>query len=77
MIQVLGADYVRTARAKGLGEGRVIFRHALQPFQQIGTGEFSAFDCHSMLFDQLEQLCVLQLIRSALFEKFIGCKEKP
>lgn len=30
MIEVLGADYVRTARAKGLGEGRVTFRHALR-----------------------------------------------
>jgi len=27
---VLGEDYVRTARAKGLGEGRVVFRHALR-----------------------------------------------
>ena len=30
MIEVLGADYVRTARAKGLGEGKVTFRHALR-----------------------------------------------
>lgn len=30
MIEVLGADYVRTARAKGLGEGRVTFKHALR-----------------------------------------------
>jgi peptide/nickel transport system permease protein len=29
MLDVLGQDYVRTARAKGLGEGPVIFRHAL------------------------------------------------
>ncbi|MCC7136904.1 MAG: ABC transporter permease [Planctomycetes bacterium] len=28
MLDVLRADYVRTARAKGLGEGAVIFRHA-------------------------------------------------
>jgi len=28
--EVLGEDYVRTARAKGLGEGRVIFLHALR-----------------------------------------------
>ena len=26
----LGQDYVRTARAKGLGEGRVLFRHVLR-----------------------------------------------
>jgi peptide/nickel transport system permease protein len=30
MLQVLGSDYVRTARAKGLGEGRIILRHALR-----------------------------------------------
>ena len=30
MIEVLGADYIRTARAKGLGEGAVTFRHALR-----------------------------------------------
>ena len=30
MVDVLGADYVRTARAKGLGEGLVIYRHALR-----------------------------------------------
>jgi len=30
MIEVLGADYVRTARAKGLGEWRVTFHHALR-----------------------------------------------
>jgi peptide/nickel transport system permease protein len=27
LIEVLGEDYIRTARAKGLGERRVIFRH--------------------------------------------------
>ena len=30
MLDVLGADYIRTARAKGLGEGAVLFRHALR-----------------------------------------------
>ena len=30
MIQVLGADYIRTARAKGLREKSVIFRHAMK-----------------------------------------------
>lgn len=30
MLDVLGDDYVRTARAKGLGEGRVILKHALK-----------------------------------------------
>ncbi|AMP39770.1 MULTISPECIES: ABC transporter permease [Ralstonia solanacearum species complex] len=30
MLDVLGADYIRTARAKGLGPGTVIFKHALR-----------------------------------------------
>lgn len=30
LLDVLGQDYVRTARAKGLGEGRVVVRHGLQ-----------------------------------------------
>jgi peptide/nickel transport system permease protein len=30
MLDVLGEDYIRTARAKGLPERRVIFRHALR-----------------------------------------------
>ncbi len=30
MIEVLGQDYIRTARAKGLGEGRVLVVHALR-----------------------------------------------
>jgi peptide/nickel transport system permease protein len=30
MLDVLGADYVRTARAKGAGEFRVMFKHALR-----------------------------------------------
>lgn len=43
MLDVLGEDYVRTARAKGLGENIVLFRHALRnaavPIMTvIGTG---------------------------------------
>ena len=30
MLEVLGEDYIRTARAKGLSERRVVFRHALR-----------------------------------------------
>jgi len=30
MLDVLGQDYIRTARAKGLSEGKVIFKHALR-----------------------------------------------
>ncbi len=30
MLEELGQDYIRTARAKGLGERRVVYRHALR-----------------------------------------------
>jgi peptide/nickel transport system permease protein len=30
LLEVLGDDYIRTARAKGLGEGAVLWRHALR-----------------------------------------------
>jgi oligopeptide transport system permease protein len=30
MIEALGADYIRTARAKGLAENTVLFKHALK-----------------------------------------------
>ncbi|MCB8822010.1 ABC transporter permease [Microvirga rosea] len=30
MLQVLSQDYVRTAKAKGLGQGEILFRHALK-----------------------------------------------
>jgi peptide/nickel transport system permease protein len=30
MLDVLGEDYVRTARSKGIGERRVVHRHALR-----------------------------------------------
>jgi peptide/nickel transport system permease protein len=30
MLDVMGEDYIRTARAKGMAERRVIFRHALR-----------------------------------------------
>ena len=30
MLDVMGEDYIRTARAKGIREGRVIFRHGLR-----------------------------------------------
>jgi peptide/nickel transport system permease protein len=30
LLEVLGQDYIRTARAKGLREGRVVYRHAIK-----------------------------------------------
>ncbi len=30
MLEVLNSDYIRTARAKGLSEGKVIYKHAFR-----------------------------------------------
>jgi peptide/nickel transport system permease protein len=44
MLEVLGSDYIRTARAKGASDGVVIRRHALRnaliPFLTVGAVEF-------------------------------------
>lgn len=44
MIEVLNADYIRTARASGLGMGRIVVRHALRnalvPVVTLGALEF-------------------------------------
>lgn len=46
MIETLGEDYIRTARAKGLSETRVLWRHALRnaalPVVTIAALEFGA-----------------------------------
>ncbi|MHC9044474.1 ABC transporter permease [Microbacterium saperdae] len=46
MLEVLGADYIRTARAKGVPERRVLFDHglraALNPVITLGGLEFAA-----------------------------------
>lgn len=46
MLEVLGSDYVRTARAKGLAENKVFFKHALKnslgPLVTVAGLQFSA-----------------------------------
>ena len=55
MIEVLGADYVRTARAKGLGEGRVTFHHVLRnavlPIMTIAGLQFGALISGALLVE--------------------------
>jgi peptide/nickel transport system permease protein len=57
MLQVLGADYVRTARAKGLTERRVVLRHALRnaliPVVTLGALEFGALLSGAVLTEQV------------------------
>ena len=57
MLQVLNADYVRTARAKGLGEGKVVIKHALRnaltPIITLGALEFGTLLSGAILTEQV------------------------
>ena len=57
MLQSLGADYVRTARAKGLRERRVVLRHALRnalmPVVTLGAIEFGQLLSGAVLTEQI------------------------
>jgi peptide/nickel transport system permease protein len=57
MVGVLGADYIRTARAKGLGEARVVLRHglrnALVPLITLGALDFGALLSGAVLTEQV------------------------
>jgi peptide/nickel transport system permease protein len=57
MLQVLGQDYVRTARAKGLYERKVVlkhaFRNALIPIVTLGALEFGTLLSGAVLTEQI------------------------
>jgi peptide/nickel transport system permease protein len=57
MLQVLSADYVRTARAKGLSQMGVILRHALRnaliPVVTLGALEFGGLLSGAVLTEQV------------------------
>ncbi|HWD58217.1 MAG TPA: ABC transporter permease [Stellaceae bacterium] len=57
MLQVLSADYVRTARAKGLSQASVILRHALRnaliPVVTLGALEFGGLLSGAVLTEQV------------------------
>jgi len=57
MLQVLNADYVRTARAKGLNERTVVLRHALRnaltPIITLGALEFGTLLSGAVLTEQV------------------------
>jgi peptide/nickel transport system permease protein len=57
MLEVLSADYVRTARAKGLGEVRVVLHHALRnallPVITLGAVEFGGLLSGAVLIEQV------------------------
>ena len=55
MIEVLGSDYIRTARAKGLSENKVVFKHALRnailPVVTIAGLQFSGMLAGAVLVE--------------------------
>jgi peptide/nickel transport system permease protein len=57
MLQAMGADYVRTARAKGLYEKRVVLKHALRnamtPVITLGALEFGTLLSGAVLTEQI------------------------
>jgi peptide/nickel transport system permease protein len=57
MLQVLAADYVRTARAKGLGRAVVVLKHglrnALTPIITLGALEFGTLLSGAVLTEQV------------------------
>jgi ABC-type antimicrobial peptide transport system permease subunit len=57
MLQVLNADYVRTARAKGLTSARVVLKHALRnaltPIITLGALEFGTLLSGAVLTEQV------------------------
>ncbi|MEO7391329.1 MAG: ABC transporter permease [Ramlibacter sp.] len=57
MLQVLGADYVRTARAKGVDERTVVLKHALRnaltPIITLGALEFGTLLSGAVLTEQV------------------------
>jgi peptide/nickel transport system permease protein len=57
MLEVLSADYVRTARAKGLSETRVVLHHALRnallPVITLGALEFGELLSGAVLTEQV------------------------
>src|SRR5215469_26100 len=53
MLQVLSADYIRTARAKGLSRTSVVLRNALIPVVTLGALQFGALLSGAVLTEQV------------------------
>lgn len=57
MIDALESDYVRTARAKGLGQGSILLKHALRnvmiPIVSVSAVQFGAMLSGSIVIEQI------------------------
>ncbi len=74
MLEVVRQDYIRTARAKGLGERAVIYRHALRnsliPIITLLAGLFPALIGGSVIVEQIFSIPGMgQLAIQALYER--------
>jgi peptide/nickel transport system permease protein len=74
LLQALAADYVRTARAKGLLEQQVVLRHALRnaltPVITLGALEFGTLLSGAVLTEQVFSVPGLgKLIVDAVFNR--------
>ncbi|KAA8831232.1 ABC transporter permease [Bifidobacterium tissieri] len=77
MIDVLGEDYIRTARAKGLSERAVIYKHGLRSTLTVLTTQLGA-DIGSLLSGSIiiEQVFGLQGV-GALAVKSVNTQDRP
>ena len=77
MIDVLGEDYIRTARAKGLSERTVIYKHGLRSTLTVLTTQLGA-DIGSLLSGSIiiEQVFGLQGV-GALAVKSVNTQDRP
>ena len=77
MIDVLGEDYIRTARAKGISERRVIYKHGLRSTLTVLTTQLGA-DIGSLLSGSIiiEQVFGLQGV-GALAVKSVNTQDRP
>ncbi|PJM74649.1 ABC transporter permease [Bifidobacterium simiarum] len=77
MIDVLGEDYIRTARAKGISENRVIYKHGLRSTLTVLTTQLGA-DIGSLLSGSIiiEQVFGLQGV-GALAVKSVNTQDRP
>lgn len=77
MIDVLGEDYIRTARAKGISERKVIYKHGLRSTLTVLTTQLGA-DIGSLLSGSIiiEQVFGLQGV-GALAVKSVNTQDRP
>jgi peptide/nickel transport system permease protein len=77
LIDVLGEDYIRTARAKGLTEGRIVYKHGLRSTLTVLTTQLGA-DIGYLLGGVIviEQVYGLQGV-GALAVKAVTTQDRP